>query len=300
MKLRTKILISIVLIVTTLGISILSSTFQYNDIKDNGRLQAQLTKKIAQVAGVWVAVKIASGIISVVQTIQVEGSIPVVGGLAVAAQPLGWAEVVDNTLDHVSNICFWAMGALALMKILLAISVWVSLKIIIPVCIVLVIIALWNPKYTGQLKRIIFGMALISASICFAIPLALELSNVVETGILSRHLDETVNEINSTSKEIDEKGGEANDVSLLRRIGGGIASFFDSIKNYFDSLIDKAIDFIMCFILTHIVIPIGTLFFLKFTTGTALKFIGFSDNVLLNNNYRMISRDDKKKLEASV
>jgi hypothetical protein len=271
-----KVIVSIVLIVIAFGISSYSSTFQYNDMKNNGRLQKQITGKLRQVAGVWVSVKIASGIISVVQTIQVEGSIPVVGGLAIAAQPLGWAEVVDNTLDHISSICLWAMGALVLQKILLAISIWVSLRIIIPVCALLIIIALWNNKYTGQLKRIIAGIVIITSGVCLAIPLSLELSNVVENGILSRHINETISEIEDTSAEINEKGGETNDLNLLRRIGGGIASFFDNIKNYFDSLIDRTIDFIICFMVTHIIIPIGTLFFLKYLVDMTLRLIGFS------------------------
>jgi len=220
--------------------------------------------------------KSRSGIISVVQTIQVEGSIPVVGGLAVSAHPLGWAEVVDNTLDQISNICLWAMGALALQKILLAVSIWISLRIIVPVCAFLIVIALWSKKYTGQLKRVITGIVIISLGVCLAIPLSLELSNLVESSILSKHINETVNEIKDTSEEINERGGEAVDVNWLKRIGGGIVEFFTSIKNYFDSLIDRMIDFIICFILTNIIIPIGTLFFMKYLVDTALKFIDFS------------------------
>ena len=289
-----KILISIVLIIIALIISSYSSTFQYNDMKDNGRLQKQITGKLAQVARVWVSIKVASGIISVVQTIQVEGSIPVIGGLAVSTQPLGWAEVVDNTLDHISNICLWAMGALALQKILLAISIWVSLRIVVPVCAVLIIIALWNKKHTGQLKKLIFGIVLITVGICFAIPLSLELSNVVEAGILSRHINETINEISNTSDEINSKGGEVNDVGFLKRIGSGIANFFAGIKNYFDSLIDKMIDFIICFIVTHIIIPIGTLFFLKYLISSILRIIGFSGNI------KVIQLDNKTPISRNV
>jgi hypothetical protein len=272
------IIISVVLVAIALGISFSSSMLQYDDMKDKGRLQNKLTSKLAQVAGVWVSVKVASGIISVVQTIQVEGSIPLVGGLAVSAHPLGWAEVVDNTLDQISNICLWAMGALALQKILLAVSIWVSLRIIVPVCAFLIVIALWSKKYTGQLKRVITGIVIISLGICLAIPLSLELSNLVESSILSKHINETVNEIKDTSEEINEKGGEAIDVNWLKRIGGGIVEFFTSIKNYFDSLIDRMIDFIICFILTNILIPIGTLFFIKYLVDTALKLVGFSWN----------------------
>ena len=271
-----KIILSIALIIIAMGISMYSSSFQYSNMKDNGRLQAQLTGKIAQVSGVWVSVKVASAVISFVKTIQVEGSIPVIGGLAVSAEPLGWAEVVDNTLDHISNTCLWAMGALAIQKVLLALSIWISLKIIIPVCALLIVIAIWNKKYGGQLIRIIAGIIIVASGICFAIPLSLELSNIVESGILSGQIEETVNEISGISSEIEEKGEEANDINFLRRIGSGIAAFFGSIKGYFDSLIERAINYIMLFVVTNILIPIGTLFALKYFISAALNFIGFA------------------------
>ena len=277
-KIAVKAGISIALILISLGISISSSSFQYDNIKDRGRLQQQLTGKIAQVSGVWVSVKVASGVISFLQTIQVEGSIPVVGGLAVSLEPLGWTEVVDNTLDQISNICLWAMAALAIEKVLLAVSIWVSLKIIIPVCALLMIIAIWNKKNSGQLIRIIAGIAIVTAGICIAIPLALELSNLVESSILAGQIQETVNEISKESEEIEKSGDEANDMSsplaTLRRIGSSIVNFFGNIKNQFDTLIDNAINFIILFIVTNIIIPIGTLFGLKYFISTALSFIG--------------------------
>jgi len=270
-----KIIISILLIIMSISIFIFSSSIQYTNVKDNGRLQEQLTKKIGQVGGVWLSVKIASGIISFLQTIQVEGSIPVVGGLAISAQPLGWADVVDNTLNHISNICLWAIGALTLQKILLAISIWVSFKIIIPVCILLIVASMWYKKYSGHVKKTVIGIIIITSGICVAVPLSLELSNLVESSILSSYIDNTVNDIKNTSKEIEDKGSES-DINMLRRMGSGVVSFFESIKGYFDSLINKMIDFIICFIVTNIIIPIGTLFILKYLVSSMLKFMGFS------------------------
>jgi hypothetical protein len=277
-KIAVKAGISIALILVSLGISMSSSSLRYDNIKDNGRLQEQLTGKISQVSGVWVSVKIASGVISFLQTIQVEGSIPVVGGLAVAVEPMGWTEVVDNTLDQISNICLWAMAALAIQKVLLAVSLWVSLRIIVPVCAFLIILAIWNKKHSGQLIRVIAGIAIVSLGICIAIPLSLELSNLVETSILAGQIEETVNEINGISQEIEENSDEANDMSsplaTLRRIGNSIANFFGNIKNLFDSLIDRAVNYIILFIVTNILIPIGTLFGLKYFISAALSFIG--------------------------
>ena len=279
-----KIAFSAALILIVTLILIFSSSIQFSELKDNGRIQGQLTKKLTQVTGVWLSVKIAGGIISVLQTIQVEGSIPVIGGLAVSAHPLGWTEVVDNTLDHISNICLWAMGALALQKVLLAISLWVSLRIVIPICAFLIIITIWYKKFAKQLKRIIAGIVIISLGLCFAIPLSLALSHAVESGILSNYLDETVNGIDSTTKEIEEKGESTSEVGLLRRMGSGIANFFNNLKHFFDTLIEKVVNFIICFIVTSIIIPIGTLFFLKYLVNAALKYIGFSEKLRITGH----------------
>jgi hypothetical protein len=274
-----KIIFSILLIIIAISVSLYSSSYQYSNFKDNGRLQGQLTRKLAQVGGVWVKVKIVSGVISILQTITIEGSIPVIGGLAVSAEPLGWTDVVDNTLDQISNICLWAIGAITVEKLLLAISLWFSLRIVIPISIILIIIAIWNKKYQGQLKRIIIGFVIISIGICSAVPLSLELSNVIENSIVSNQIQETVKEIDDKSTEAERVGNDVNNSSFidnLKKIGKGIGDFFSNIKNVFDSLIDNMINYLMCFIVTNLLIPIATIFLLKYFIGVILKFIGFS------------------------
>ena len=277
-----RIVLSILLIVVSLGISLSTSSFQYSAGKDSGRLQGQLTRKLAQVAGVWAQVKIVSGVISVLETIQVEGSIPVVGGLAIATEPLGWTDVVDNTLDQISDICLWAMGAIAIEKMLLAISIWFSLKIVVPVCAICIVVAIWIKKYAGQLKRIIAGLIIIFAGICSAIPLSLELSNIIETSILSSQIRETINEIDGSYEEAEKIGDDVNNssfMSRLRQIGAGIFSFFGDIKQTFDTFIDSMINYIMCFIVTNLIIPIATILCLKYLIGIVLKLVGFSGKV---------------------
>jgi hypothetical protein len=269
-----KIILSVLLIAAALGGVFYFSSVPYTAGEDNGRIQQQLTVKLAQVAGVWASVKIASGVISFVQTIQVEGSIPVVGGLAVSVQPLGWTAVVDNTLDHISNILLWAMGAIAIEKMLLAISVWVSLRIVFPVCVVFMIIAIWNKKHKQQLTGIIAGIIIIGIGICSAIPLSLALSNVVEESILSAKIEKTINEIEGQSQEIETEGNSINDSSFidqLKRLGSGVANFFTAMKQKIDSFIDSTINYIMCFMVTNLIIPIATIFGLRYLIGGVLK-----------------------------
>jgi hypothetical protein len=272
-----KIILSVLLIAVSLGSSFYFSSAPYTAGEDNGRIQQQLTKKLAQVAGVWASVKIASGVISFVQTIQVEGSIPVVGGLAVSVQPLGWTAVVDNTLDHISNILLWAMGAIAIEKMLLAISVWISLRIVIPVCALCMIIAIWNKRYKQQLTRIIAGIIIMGIGVCSAIPLSLELSNTVESSLLSSKIEKTINEIEGQSQEIETEGNTINDSSFidqLKRLGSGVAYFFADMKQNFDSFIDSTINYIMCFMVTNLIIPIGTIIGLRYLIGAVLKLTG--------------------------
>jgi hypothetical protein len=279
-KIIGKIFISILLITIAAGVSFFALPFLNKTGEDNGRIQQQLTGKLAQVTGIWATVKVASGVISVVQTIQVEGSIPVVGGLAVSAQPLGWAKVIDNILDKISNILLWAMGAIAIEKLLLAISWWVSIKVIVPICALFVIIAMWSNKYKERLKKIVAGIIIIGAGICSAVPLSLELSNVVETSILSSRISNTINELEVQSGEIEKEGNDINNTSFfdrLRRLGSGIVNFFGGLKQKFDSFIESAINYIMCFIVTNLIIPIATIIALKYLVGITLKFTGFTE-----------------------
>jgi hypothetical protein len=269
-----KIILSVLLIIISLVISLYFSSFQYSSMKDNGALQAQLTRKLAQVGSVWVNVKIVSGIISVLETLQVEGSVPFVGGLAVSAEPLGWTDVADNILDLISHICLLAMGTITIEKLLLAISLWVSLRIVVPACAFFLVIAIWNHKSVEQLKKIIGGLIIISAGICFAIPLSLELSNIIETSILSDQIDKTIDEIDAGTKEAEKIGDDVTNSSFidkLKNMGTNIVNFFGNAKQTFDAFVDTMINYIMCFVVTNIIIPIGTILGLKQLIGFTLR-----------------------------
>jgi len=275
----SRILITVLLVIISFVSFTYSSSFQYNTNDGNSMLQKQLTRKLAEVGGVWVKVKIVSGVISFLSTIQIEGSIPVVGGLAVAVEPLGWTDVIDNTLDYISNICLWAMGAIVIQKLLLAISMWFTMKFAVLFCAFFIILAIWNQRYRVGLLRKIFGFVVIFAGICSAVPLSLELSNVVETGFLSSYIQGSIDKIDGKADETEKKGEEFNNSSFidkLKNVGKNVYSYFDGIKKSIDDFIDTMINYIMCFIITNILIPIGTLFGLKYFIVTALKIIGFS------------------------
>jgi hypothetical protein len=271
-----KIILSVLLIVISLGVSRYSSSVQDTSSENKGRLQGQLTEKLAKVTAVWATVKVVSGVISVVKTIQVGGSAQFIVGASASVQPLGWANVIDGILDKISNLLLWAMGAIAIEKLLLAVSWWFSLKIVVPGCALFVVIAIWNKKYKEQLKKIVAGIIVIGIGICSAIPLSLELSNLVESSILSNQIANTINKLEGQSGEIEKEGDV--DSSQLTRLGSGIANFFSGMKQKFDAFIENTINFVMCFIVTNIIIPIATIFGLKYLLGALLKLMNFSAN----------------------
>jgi ABC-type multidrug transport system fused ATPase/permease subunit len=267
-----KAILSVLLIATALGVSRYSSSVQYTSGENKGRIQRQLTEKLTKVTAVWATVKVASGVISVVKTIQVGGSAQLIVGASASVQPLGWANVIDNILDKISNLLLWAMGAIAIEKLLLAISWWFSLRIVIPICALFVVIALWSKKHQEQLKKIVAGIIVVGIGICSAIPMSLELSNLAETSILSNQISSTIHELEGQSGEIEKEGDV--DSSRLSRLGSGVTAFFSGLKQKFDTFIDNTVNFVMCFMVTNIIIPIATIFGLKYLVGGVLKLIG--------------------------
>jgi hypothetical protein len=272
-----KIVVSLVLLTIPFLVFTFPMEFDYG--KDHGRLQSQLTERIKSTLGIWAVIKGASVVISTLQTFQTEVGASLALHATFSINPLGGLVVVGKILDQVSNILLWATGTLSAQKILLAVSVWVSLRIIVPICILLIVAAIWSKQYSGRLKKILAGIVVITLAICFAVPLSLEMSNLVEKSILAGQIHRTTNEINSLAAHIEKEGGELNDSSgFLNSVRQGtrnVGLFFQGIKQYTDRLIENIIDYIMIFLIVNILIPVATLVGLKILIGVILKYIGF-------------------------
>jgi len=263
-----------VVLVAVLSVSIFSPALQQIYRQDNGRLHRQLNARMTQVGVAWLSVKAISGVMSVLKTIQVGGGASAIVTASASFHPLGWTSVVANTLDKISDLCFWALQGLLLQKILLTISAWVSLKIIVPISAAVIVFALWNKKYAERIKRTVAGILLITFGMCFAVPLSLEMSTVVEKNVLAGRMDQTIKEMQSASDEV-EKGGEVT-TGLIRRFFDGIGEFFEGIRKWVDDTIQNMINFLVLFAVTSIAIPIGTLFLVKYLVTVGLRYVGFS------------------------
>jgi hypothetical protein len=229
-----------------------------------GFLQGRLTEKFIQVGKVWAATKVVSGVVSVLATIQIEIT-PF--GFGTSVNPLGWTAAIDNVLDQLSLACLWAMGAITAEKVLLVLSFWAALRIIAPLCALLCIIYLWWPgTLRDKIKKVLVNFAIVTFAACFAIPLSLGLSFLVEEGLLSGAVEKKLEAIHAGSGEASSMVEEKTDgegfsiINKVKNISSSIARFISDSKGVFDAYIQDAVNYLMYFAVTNIFLPILTIF----------------------------------------
>ena len=214
-----------------------------DDTRKSGSLQGRLSAKFVEVGKVWATTKVVSGVISVLETIQIEIT-PF--GFGTALNPLGWTAVVDNVLDQLSIACLWAMGAITVEKILLSLSFWIALKIIVPLCTFLCIVSLWTSAALKQrIRRVLLSFSIIALTACLAIPVSLGLSFLVEESLLSNEVEKKLEALRSGSGEVSsmlEESGEKefSIIETVKRISSSIVRFISDQKGVFDARADSS------------------------------------------------------------
>lgn len=212
-------------------------------------IQQSLTQKSAQLVSLWATLKVVNGVINVLQSAQISAGI----AIGVSINPLEMLSPVDHILDQLSTILLWAIGAVVMEKLLLAVSGLIMFKIAIPGCMALCSITIWIRRHkTIQIIPVFF---LIALSLSAAIPLSFQVSAVIEQKLFT-------NRVNTLLADIKEKGKTAEDmeasVTSLTKIGKSIISFMGNAKNLGDALIEDMINVIIIFLVTNIVIPVAT------------------------------------------
>ena len=238
------------------------SGFRYDTAGGEAGLQAQLTRKFVQVGKVWATTKLVSGVVSVLSSVTVEIT-PF--GFGTSLHPLGWTTAAANVLDQISSGCLWALGAITVEKILLALSLWGACKIVIPLCVVLAVLRLWAGGFNAQLQQVLVKFAAGALALCCAVPVSLAVSYVVEESFLSREVERKLEAIEASGGEagtlIDEN--EAEEFSVIRtikNISASIAKFVSDAKGVFEAYCTDAVNYLMFFLVTNILIPLATVF----------------------------------------
>ncbi|GHV83650.1 hypothetical protein AGMMS50212_09900 [Spirochaetia bacterium] len=258
----------VLLIIGALSFAPLSSMQKaYNSDNEKG-LQNTLTQKTKQIFVVWGITRGASGLIALLQSVELSVSIGVGGSL----NPMAWLSPVDNILDKVSDVCLYAIGAVLIEKFLLALSGWAAFRIIIPLCAILCIALIWLDKQKIAVKKIIAGVSLIGFSICIAVPLSVQVSCIIEKKIFVNEIDKTIREMQLKNADVENMQNDIEKQGFSPgRIITSITGFFTNAKNIADALISDVMNYIMIFILTTIIIPIITIAGLGCLTKSIVK-----------------------------
>jgi predicted metalloprotease len=246
-----------------------------NDIKEE-KIQSALTKKSRQILTVWVAMKGVSGLINVAQSVEI-------GLFGTSVNPAEILAPLDNTLDKISNILLWALGAVLFEKLLLAISGYVVFKVVIPACLLVAIVAVLKSNGKAILK--VFAVTIVTCLVVrFAVPLSFDFSNVIERNLFSNEIERVMTKISNNDKQakqqseamkkmkaqpdetkktgqtIKEQAKDNNKDKPAKQTKGNW--FTRQVSNAMDlgnALIEDLITFLMIFILTNIAIPILTI-----------------------------------------
>jgi len=233
--------------------------------KEKG-IQHRLTEKSKQVAGVWAALKTVNGVINVLQSIQLGGSVVVEASVS----PMETLSPIDNILDKISDMLLFAFSAIIFEKFLLVISGYIVFLIIIPVCAIISIVSIWKSNDKSKTSKIVIVSVLIILIVMFAIPVSFYLSSFIEKTVLN-------NNMNKVLSSIEVKGNTAakmeKELTSLRKIGTSVSTYITNAKNLSNAVIEDMINYFIIFIFTSIIIPILTIFGLFFLARHCAKLI---------------------------
>jgi hypothetical protein len=237
-----------------------------SDTEKEKGIQKTLSEKSKQIAGVWATLKVVNGVINVLQSVQIGGSVIV----EASVNPMEFLSPIDNILDKISNLLLWAFGAVIFEKILLAISGYIVFLIVIPVCAIISIITIWTSKDKSKINRVVIVSVLVSLIVLFAIPVSFYLSSFIEKKVLT-------NNVNTVLESINAKGNTAakmeKDLSGLKKIGSSITNYLTNAKNVGSAVIEDTINYFIIFIFTNVIIPILTILGLYFLAKYSVRMI---------------------------
>ncbi|MDR1785953.1 MAG: hypothetical protein LBR23_05750 [Spirochaetaceae bacterium] len=239
------------LILGVLSFGPVAARFSHSPGAEAG-MQHTLTQKSAQILKVWAALKIINGVINVLQSAEI--------GLSIFAEasinPLEFLGPLDNILDKLSDLLLLALAAVAIEKLILAVSLAAIFKVIIPVCIILCVLTVWLKKDGAALGRVIPLFTLIALSLSAAVPLSFQTAQIVENRLLSRRVDGVLTGI---SEKEEAASVMEKDVTGLKKIGASIVSFLGTARDLGNALAEDFINYIIIFFVTNLLIPLATL-----------------------------------------
>ena len=216
------------------------------DLKADSGVQKAMVQKSDQVLSVWESLKMVKG----------------AGSILLAAQATGTESLSpsDEIMGKLSNILSWAFSLMLFWKILLTISSYMIFLVVIPVCAIIIVVLIWTFKDRNKVPKLIMTTALVSLVLTFTIPLALQLSSILDSKLLGNNVETLVTSITAKGKSAETMD---RNVSAARRQSSSIVGFIAGAKNLSNGMIEDVINYNMIFIFVYLFVPL-VLFILIF------------------------------------
>ena len=227
-------------------------------------IQKSLSDKSEQILTVLSALKIVQGAVNVLQSVDAKV-------VFVAVNPLESLSPFDKTLGKISSLFLFAYGVLVFEKTLLSVFVSIALMILIPICVIVSISAIWKSKGKAyKTHTVVIVSVLIGLVIFFVLPVSFWVSAFLEEKIFSDN-------VNSLVSSIDENKANAikmeTELRGLRRVGITITNYVSTAQNISNAVIKDTINYLIFLLILNILIPVFTVFGLYKITKYYVKML---------------------------
>jgi hypothetical protein len=259
---------------------ILASFFGSSDSSFYTGVQERLDERFVAASVVFGLTKLASGVLSFLQSVEVEAGIVVAG---INLSPLKLLAPVASTVDQLSNLFLWAMGAILLQKFLMYIAGWVAFKLMIPVACVLFGVYVWTRRIA--LRNVAILLAGLAITITMAVPASVKLADYVEAYFLADVRDVAIDGIEDKQEALSNlqdnitvaPAEERSTWSIIKenlsasaiqeKLKAAVADALD----YAQALVTHLLNLFIVTLITVLVIPLATLAILWVVLYTIMK-----------------------------
>jgi hypothetical protein len=243
--------------------------------------QQDLNARLSSAIKIFALTKVIAGTLSFLQNLQIDLSV-VVAGLSVT--PLSVLEPISYTLNIVSNLFLFAIGAIILEKVLVTAGSLLALKLLFPLTFALAGISIWiTGTWKVHLRKASVYMGLISFVVWLSIPLSIGFANLLDRYFLAemneaaaKNLEERTEKITLAEKNLadpetiispENTGGWFNnaiDRINIKRIRNKITAAAAGVAESAKSAVEDMMRLFTSFIVTTVLVPIVTILILWF------------------------------------
>ncbi|MDR2105063.1 MAG: hypothetical protein LBP51_04830 [Deferribacteraceae bacterium] len=268
------IVISIFLIPYLIGLNALDGGLY-------GGFQEDLNARLASAVKVFALTKVIAGTLSFLQNLHIDLNV-VVAGLSIT--PLSMLEPISYTLNIVSNLFLFAIGAIILEKVLVVAGSLLALKLLFPISFAFAGASIWvSSSLSEKLRKVSIYIGLISSTAILAIPISVGFANLLDSYFLDRLNNAAVQKLQERSEKITLAEKELSDPETivsadnvgswldrtinkinLKRITAKIANAASGVAESAKDAVQEMLRLFASFFATTIITPILTILMLWF------------------------------------